>query len=769
MAADIRALLEKYVIRCRSEEARVYAFTDRVGGFWDGRTFARSQGEGYLIGGRRYLKDLFLFADTALLDPAQAQCVELWPHQAVQSWADGITVAWTVLPGEHGLIVTMKAERPVVWSVIPLFHGIIADERPVQDGRILQVAQEPVDRIAALRMDVSSKWTMYATSSRPSSEPGACMHQAVSKPVPECSLIILFGTNRKALEARVTVLSEDPDRTVQDRAQGVAKLLQQSQVETNDPELDQALAWAKISANELVVTEFKKGIWAGLPWFHQGWGRDTFISLPGTSIVTGQFADAADIIRGFAAYQILDPGNPLYGRIPNRVCSPTDIIYNTTDGTPWLIREIAEYVLWTGDKAFAAEMLPVVRRAIDGALKYFTDEFGFMTHDDADTWMDARLEGKEAWSPRGNRAVDIQALWHTQLEAGAWLARLLRSGAEADDWQSRADQVKSNFRRYFTDADHQALYDHLNTDGSPDHQIRPNQLFALTVPLFSELIDSPMQAGVVRQVVSELAYPHGVASLSQNDPLFHPHHHNQIYYFDAAYHNGLCWQWNAGPTIGGMVKTGQSDLAFELTKNLAGQILHEGMPGSLSELVEPFKNAEGRLVLSGTYSQAWSVAEFVRNFYQDYLGLRVDMTQRRISVEPRFPKALHRASLTLTAGAMEQMKITWEASGMMTLTAVHLNAPVIFLVRLADTQRTIREVPVSLAPGATRRLEVQDWKTMLVALDDRIHVAEKTVSTLPAPDPALHFQTPRQTPDRPTLTIPHFLQNKIRPAFPTIG
>ena len=79
--------------------------------------------------------------------------------------------------------------------------------------------------------------------------------------------------------------------------------------------------------------------------------------------------------------------------------------------------------------------------------------------------------------------MDIQALWHTQLEAGAWLARLLGCSAEADDWQSRADQVKQNFRRYFTDADHQALYDHLNTDGSPDHQIRPNQLFALTVPL----------------------------------------------------------------------------------------------------------------------------------------------------------------------------------------------------------------------------------------------------------------------------------------------
>lgn len=755
--------LKKYVLHGENEPSRVYAFTDRVGGFWDGQTFARNQQEGYLIAGRRYLKELFLFADSMAMNPAKALSVDIWPHQIVQHWANGMSVSWTVLPGEHGLIVTMKAERPVVWSAIPLFHGTIADEKLVQDGRILQVAQEPVDRIAALRLDAPSKWTLYATAARPSSESGVCMYQVVSKPVNECSLIVLFGSNRKVLEARVTEISADPSRIVRARAESVAELLQQSFVETNDPEYDLALAWAKISANELVVTEFNKGIWAGLPWFHQGWGRDTFISLPGTSIVTGQFTDAADIIRGFSTYQITDPEHPLYGRIPNRVCSPTDIIYNTTDGTPWLIREMAEYVLWTGDKAFAKEMLPVVRRAIEGTLKNFTDEYGLMTHADADTWMDAKLEGKEPWSPRGNRAVDIQALWHTQLEAGAWLARLAGCRAESEAWQARADQVKATFSRLFTDRDHQALYDHLNADGTPDHQVRPNQLFALTIPLFSELIDPDVQAGVVRQVVSELTYPHGVASLSQNDPLFHPYHHHQIYYFDAAYHNGLCWQWNAGPAVGGMVKTGQSDLAFELTKNLADQILHEGMPGSLSELVEPFRNAEGKLVLSGTYSQAWSVAEFVRNFYQDYLGLRVNMIDRCVGMEPRLPKVLHQVAFTLTVGKNERMKFTWTASGCLTVTALHLDAPVSLKFRVADAQRTIWELSVPLKPGETRTVEVQDWKTMQATLDGKSCALTKTGCSMPPSDPALHFQMPRLNPDLQTLQIPDFLQYVIRP------
>lgn len=764
---SIPRMLEKYMLHLMNEPSRVVAFTDRVGGFWDGQTFSRNQHEGYMISGRRYLKELYLAADETTLDPANAVSVDVCPHQLVQRWGEGFSAGWTVLQGEHGLIVTLKAERPVVWRVAAVFHEAPEQETVSTDGRMLRVEREAGDWQTGFRLDGPAKCTSLDAGAGPTRAPWedarCCSNQLESEPLATCSLIILFDLEGDALERRLKEWAADPARAARERSERVENLLAQSWVETNDPEYDRALAWAKISANELVVKEFSKGIWAGLPWFHQGWGRDTFISLPGTSMVTGQFQDAADIIRGFAGYQITDPNHPLYGRIPNRVCSPTDIIYNTTDGTPWLIREIAEYVLWTGDRAFAEEMLPVVRRAIEGVLKHFTDEFGFMTHEDADTWMDAKLDGREAWSPRGNRAVDIQVLWHTQLEAGAWMARLNGHEAEAEAWQRQADRLKENFRRLFTDAEHEALFDHLNEDGSPDHQVRPNQLFALTIPLFGELIEPSLQSGVVHQVVTELTYPYGVASLAQQDAHFHPYHHNQIYHFDAAYHNGLCWQWNAGPAVGGMVKVGQSDLAFELTKNLAGQILGEGMPGSMSELVEPLKDDEGHLVLTGTYSQAWSVAEFVRNFYQDYLGIRVDMTERRLVFEPRLPKALQQISCVLTLGNKEQIKVSREGSDRIGVEASHLDAPLTLLVRLPDEQRAIHEISMVLEPGAARMLEVQDRVAMRVTLDGRDCRAVRTDACLSAPDPSFHFQTPRLEPDLQTLKVPDFLQRIIRP------
>ena len=42
-----------------------------------------------------------------------------------------------------------------------------------------------------------------------------------------------------------------------------------------------------------------------------------------------------EIIRQFARWQCRDEKSPDYGKIPNRVRGPDDIIYNTADGTPW--------------------------------------------------------------------------------------------------------------------------------------------------------------------------------------------------------------------------------------------------------------------------------------------------------------------------------------------------------------------------------------------------------------------------------------------------
>ncbi|NCD32313.1 MAG: hypothetical protein EOL87_02725 [Spartobacteria bacterium] len=745
---------DELAIKLTNGASRVFASTDHAGGFWEYQTFASNEHGGYILTGTRFLKDIRWHVDGVPLLREEAECVHIYPHQSITGWANGITLTQTVLLGMHGLILTLNSNTPVCWMMDSVFYQPMEDLVFQSDKGIFDVGYTQENWRASFAFcDQTGAMSDHVNTLK-------------TEKTTECTLVVLFHQNKDELHKQMRRVQQDPQSFVEERRRHVAALLETSFIRTNLPEYDKAICWAKISGDDLVAQEFGKGIWAGLPWFHQGWGRDTFISLPGISLVTGQFGDAAAIIRSFADYQITEPDSPIYGRVPNRVCSLTDIIYNTTDGTPWLIREIVEYVLLTGDQEFARDIFPVMQRAIDGVLMRYVDDDGFMIHADADTWMDAKLEGRDPWSPRGNRAVDIQALWYTQLRSSAVIARLLGHNKEAADWEAHADRLRRHFVEKFTDVQHTALFDHLNEDGSPDQQIRPNQMFAVTVPMTDPLIDEAAQAGVVRQVVSDLTYPHGVASLSQNDPDFHPYHHNQIYFFDAAYHNGLCWQWNAGPVISGMIKTGYTDLAFKLTKEFTRQILHEGMPGSLSELVEPFKNASDELVPSGTYSQAWSVAEFVRNVYQDYLGFRANMLTRTLQLQPRLPGEWTHLSCLLNMGDKEHIYVTINVDKVVqtvTISAKQLQSPVdVTLILQGSSFRAHHAFDLSLHRGETKRLRFDANHPDTALVNNAMIKGRTQPSNYPEPDATLSFQIPRHNPTIPSLTQPDMLEKRIR-------
>ena len=77
-----------------------------------------------------------------------------------------------------------------------------------------------------------------------------------------------------------------------------------------------------------------------------------------------------------------------------------------------------------------------------------------------------------------------------------------------------------------------------------DMRVRPNQLFAITVPQIlpgaynegkSNFIEETAAASVMKNVERELVSPFGLFSLSTEDPLFHPDHENpEFYNKDAA-------------------------------------------------------------------------------------------------------------------------------------------------------------------------------------------------------------------------------------------
>lgn len=422
-----------------------------------------------------------------------------------------------------------------------------------------------------------------------------------------------------------------------------------------------ALLWAQYSGWNLVSGCQERGIWAGLPWFRDNWGRDTFIALSGILLTSGCFAEAKNVIESFALHQEKDPHSPNWGRIPNRYRGGTDIIFNTADGTLWFIREVWEYAQYSGDIEFIKKMFPVISLALEADRALRVDDAGFLLHGDADTWMDARLNGKQPFSPRGDKAIDIQALWYTALCIGIRCAQIAGETDYIAAWSEAAQIVKKHIRMYFWNADKKKAADCIlpcmssdntsfefvplskkfNTkEYNADYSVRPNQLFTIQVPdaIDDAIFDDETEERILQNAVDELVLPYGILSLSAKDVYFHPYHSGcPSYHKDPAYHNGTIWGWNAGALITSLCRFGKHNFAWKLTKELARQIVQDGCIGSMSETLDAVKTAEGSIVCSGAWSQAWSVSEFARTAFQEYLGFKPRLLENTIRFSPRLP------------------------------------------------------------------------------------------------------------------------------------
>lgn len=434
-----------------------------------------------------------------------------------------------------------------------------------------------------------------------------------------------------------------------------------------------------------------------------------FISMPGAVLCTGQFETARDILASFARYQDTVSTSPTYGRIPNRL-NLEGVLYNTTDGTPRFVMQVHDYLKYTGDTAFVKEIYPSVKIATDASLRLYTDEKGYLTHADADTWMDAKRQSKYPCSPRGNRAVDVQALWYTQLMNAADLARYMNREEDARRWNDAAARLRSNFERDFVDTATQFVYDHLNTDGTGDTQIRPNAIYALDL-----ISDSNLKMHETKEVWERLVYPWGVSSLDQDDEQFHPYHEQwHRYHKDDAYHNGTIWLWNNGMAMQRMIENGQADIAYTLFRNMNRQALAEGAVGSLSENADAWPRAGQTWVRrSGTFLQAWSNSEHIRVWNQYFLGVRPDMLNHSITLAPQLPSDLKEVDSRVNIGdGILHMIISKEnANG--TYRYEWNGAPVTLKLDI-DSYQTL-DVPVSTgslitakADGACMTVEVSD-------------------------------------------------------------
>ena len=355
-----------------------------------------------------------------------------------------------------------------------------------------------------------------------------------------------------------------------------------------------------LAADQFVVRRPSgPAIVAGYPWFGE-WGRDAMIAYEGLMLETGRhdegralLAAAAGGMRGGLLANTTDGGTPEH---------------NTIDATLWFLHALDRHVAATDDLDLVTELAEpldsILRHHLEGTSHGIGADplDGLLAGGESGvalTWMDARV-GRDVVTRRAGKPVEVNALWVNGLAATAKL--VARVGIDDGPWRDAFARATDSFAR-FVRADGAGLADVLDGDARDGVTVRPNQLFAVSLP------HAPLrEANVVRtvvQAVAPLVASLGLRTLDPADAAYRGRHRGDQTERDRAYHQGTVWPWLIGPYVDACRR---ADVPIVGVLDGLERHLGEWGLGSISETAD----GDAPHAATGCPFQAWSVAEVLR-------------------------------------------------------------------------------------------------------------------------------------------------------------
>ena len=387
----------------------------------------------------------------------------------------------------------------------------------------------------------------------------------------------------------------------------------------------QAPSWMRslVLAADGLLADHPPGSLVSQPGLVPGMGtsgdftRDTLIALPGLTLSTGRPERAKEILERLSS--AIDASVAVDA--PAGAAAP--------DIALWYVQAVRAYFEHTIDTAFLSRVFPVLESALDamergtrGGLSSDPSD-GLLRAGEGDidaTWMDRRLR-LAGLPPRHGKAVELNALWYNAHTAMTGFARRLRRPVER--WESRATRIEAGFARFWNPAS-SCLFDVLDGPFGTDASIRPNQLFAVSLP--DSPLSAPQRRSVLARCVRDLLTSHGVRSLSSADPRYLGHETGDALQVARAAVLGSAWTWLLPvlATAHGRI-VGDRAVALEFIEPL-NSLMRDCGPAMLPDR----SDGEAPYAPRGGFEGAWPVAETLRAFHS-ITGVRRDLRRREMT------------------------------------------------------------------------------------------------------------------------------------------
>ncbi|MBD3406959.1 MAG: glycogen debranching protein [Candidatus Lokiarchaeota archaeon] len=380
---------------------------------------------------------------------------------------------------------------------------------------------------------------------------------------------------------------------------------------------NQDIEWLLLDADSFIVDRVSTRMRSIIAGYHslEDIGYDAMVSLPGLTLSIGRFADARDILTTYARHS-------RYGLIandfPDTGIQPE---YDSVDSSLWFILGVKKYIDATDDKEF---LKGIIWDTIDSILRAFRIGTKYNIHEDVDglihsgiesvevSWMNESVGGWHA-TPRIGKCVEVNALWFNALMAAGDLAEYM--GKDPSIYRAIGFWVREAFNTTFWNEELKCLYD-VVTDEKNDDSIRPNQIFALSLPY--PLVEKDRSKRILKLVRNHLVTPFGLRTLSPKDKRYTRQHTGGPRSRAGATHQGTVHPWLIGPFISAFLSVmGRTEKNRYIAERRFFQpvldTIRHGCLGTVSGMFDGSKPHRDR----GVVSRARNVAELLRVYFEE--------------------------------------------------------------------------------------------------------------------------------------------------------
>jgi glycogen debranching enzyme len=303
---------------------------------------------------------------------------------------------------------------------------------------------------------------------------------------------------------------------------------------------------------------------AGIPWYATVFGRDSLITSH--QLLSINPRPARETLRFLARHQGTkvddwrdeQPGKILHevrrGELAGAGIVPHTPYYGSVDATPWFLIVFAQHLRWTGDLAFAEELLPAAEAALDwldtygdldgdGFVEYLCRSPGGIRNQG---WKDSNdavvhADGRLAEPPIA--LAEVQGYVYLAKERMADVYEALGRWERARELHAQAEELRRRFNEAFWMEDERYFAMALDAEKRQVRTVTSNPGHGL----YCGIVDEDKAVALAKRLLApDMFSGWGVRTMSKSAVAYNP----------MSYHNGSVWPHDNALIAAGLKRYG---------------------------------------------------------------------------------------------------------------------------------------------------------------------------------------------------------------------